>query len=273
LKIKLKNEGNNHSYENFVRLKLPSSDGKYYKTDVADTKQILRIIQSIPSPNAEPFKQWLANLGHERLNEIADPQIAVERAVSMYRKKGYSEDWIKQRMKTTEFRNDLTAEWNRVGVREGLEYSLLTDEISKAWSGMSTKEYKQFKNIKKENLRDNMTNMELVLNMLAEATTTELSKTINPDGFNESKIIAKEGGNVAKNTKNDIENRLGRSVISSNNARDNPRILDDNINLIDNNNYSVAEEINKFYDLKKKGIISDDEFEAKKKELLNMDIK
>jgi len=167
LKKRLKDEGN-ETVTNCNRLKLPAKDGKMRLTDVADTEQILRIIQSIPSPNAEPFKQWLAKVGKERLDEIADPQLAIERAISNYRKKGYSEEWITQRLKTIEFRKDLTAEWNRSGVKEGLEYALLTDEITKAWSDMTTKEYKQFKDIKKENLRDNMSNIELVLNMLAD---------------------------------------------------------------------------------------------------------
>ena len=160
-------------------------------TDVATTKQLLRLIQSVPSPKAEPFKQWLAQVGNERIEEIADPEIAMQRAIGTYRKKGYSEEWITQRMRSIETRKDLTAEWNRVGVNEGIVYAILTDDISKAWSGMSTKKYKQYKGLKKEGLRDNMTNMELILNMLAEASTTEISKAENPDGFNESRDVAK----------------------------------------------------------------------------------
>lgn len=227
LKKRLKDEGN-ELVTNCNRLKMPAADGKMRLTDVADTEQILRIIQSIPSPNAEPFKRWLAEIGRERLDEIADPQLAIERAVSNYRKKGYSEEWITQRLKTIEFRKDLTAEWNRSGVEEGLEYSLLTDEISKAWSGMTTKEYKQFKNVKKENLRDNMSNIELVLNMLAEASTTEISKSINPQGFEESKQVAHEGGSIAGDARKSLEERSGRKAITRNNAK-NPELLDDKI--------------------------------------------
>jgi prophage antirepressor-like protein len=225
LKIKLKKEGGSQSYENIVQLKMPSSDGKSYKTDVADTEQLLRIIQSIPSPNAEPFKLWLAKIGKERLDEIADPQIAIERAVSNYRKKGYSEEWITQRLKTIEFRKELTAEWNRAGVEEGLEYAILTDEITKAWSGMTTKEYKQFKSIKKENLRDNMSDVELVLNMLAEVSTTQISKSTNPEGFEESKKVSKKGGNVANVARKELEKESGESALTTNNAK-NPKLLD-----------------------------------------------
>lgn len=227
LKKRLKDEGN-ELVTNCNRLKLYAKDGKMRLTDVADSEQILRIIQSIPSPNAEPFKQWLAKVGKERLDEIADPQLAIERAISNYRKKGYSEEWITQRLKTIEFRKDLTAEWNRAGVKEGLEYALLTDEITKEWSDMTTKEYKQFKDIKKENLRDNMSNIELVLNMLAEASTTEISKGFNPQGFEESKDVAKRGGNIAGNARKNLENEVDRKVITRNNAR-NPKLLDDKI--------------------------------------------
>ncbi len=227
LKQRLNEEGN-ETVTNCHALKMRARDGKMRLTDVADTEQILRIIQSIPSPNAEPFKRWLAKVGHERLNEIADPQLAIERAISNYRKKGYSEEWITQRLKTIEFRKELTAEWNRSGVEEGLEYSLLTDEISKAWSNMTTKEYKQFKNIKKENLRDNMSNIELVLNMLAEASTTEISKGVNPQGFDESKDVAQKGGNIAGDARKSLEKEVGRKVITKNNAK-NPKLLDDKI--------------------------------------------
>ncbi|KZX16891.1 hypothetical protein MBCUT_04390 [Methanobrevibacter cuticularis] len=224
LKIKLKNEGS-QLYENIVQLKMLSPDGKYYKTDVATTEQILRLIQSIPSSNAEPFKLWLANVGKEHLDEIADPQLAIERAISNYRKKGYSENWITQRLKTVEFRKELTAEWNRAGVKEGVEYAILTDEITKAWSGLTTKEYKQLKNIKKENLRDNMSDVELVLNMLAEVSTTQISKVENPEGFHESKIVAKRGGSVAHDARKSFEKQTGGSAITSRNAYE-PELLD-----------------------------------------------
>ena len=208
------------------KLKMPAADGKMRLTDVANTKGILRIIQSIPSPNAEPFKLWLAQIGSERLDEIADPQLSVERAISNYRKKGYSEQWITQRLKTIEFRKELTAEWNRAGVEEGEEYAILTNELSKAWSEMTTGEYKDFKGLKKENLRDNMTNLELALNMLAEATSTEFSKAEDPQGLNESKEIVKRGGAVAGEARENIENQLGRTILSKKNASD-PKLLDE----------------------------------------------
>jgi len=209
------------------QLKLPShKDGKMYKTDVANTKQLFRLIQSVPSPNAEPFKQWLAQVGAERLEEIADPELAFQRAVSTYREKGYSDEWINQRLRSIDIRNELTSEWNRVGVNEGKEYAILTNEITKAWSGMTTKEYKQYKGLKKEGLRDNMTNLELVLNMLAEASTTAISKNENPDDFEESKSIAKRGGSVAGNARKDLEENLGRQIVSKQSSK-NPKLLDD----------------------------------------------
>ena len=211
---------------NCRRLKMLASDGKMRLTDVANSKQLLRIIQSIPSPKAEPFKQWLAQLGKERLEEIADPEQAIERAINDYRRKGYSEEWITQRLRSIEIRKDLTSEWDRSGVKQGEEYAILTDEISKAWSGMTTKQYKQHKNLKKESLRDNMTNTELVLNMLAEVSTTEISRNENPNGFNESKDVAKRGGNVAGNARKDLENQLGKKVISKHNSK-NPNLLDE----------------------------------------------
>jgi len=219
LKSKLKKEGSELS-ENIGRLKLPAKDGKMRLTDVGTTKDILRLIQSVPSPNAEPFKQWLAQVGQERLEEIADPEKAMERAIETYRRKGYEEEWIDQRIKSIGIRKDLTAEWNRSGVKYGKEYAILTDEITKAWSDKSVKQYKQHKGLKKESLRDNMTNMELILNMLAEATTTEISKTENPRGFDESKKIAKEGGTIAGNTRKEIEKRTGRKIVSNKNAED-----------------------------------------------------
>ena len=225
LKRKLSDESG-QPYENIVRLKLKATDGKMRETDAANTKQLLRIVQSVPSPKAEPFKQWLAQIGKERLEEIADPEIAMQRAINTYRQKGYSEEWITQRMRTIETRKELTAEWNRVGVNEGIEYAILTDDISKAWSGMSTKEYKQHKGLKKEGLRDNMTNMELILNMLAEASTTEISKVENPDGFEESRDVAKRGGNIAGNARKELEAVTGKSVISKKNSK-NPELLDE----------------------------------------------
>ncbi len=208
------------------QLKLPSpKDGKMYKTDVATTKQLLRLIQSVPSPKAEPFKQWLAQMGKERLEEVADPEIAMQRAIDTYRKKGYSEKWITQRMRSIETRKDLTAEWDRVGVNPGLEYAILTDDISRAWSGMSTKEYKDYKGLKKEGLKDNMTNLELILNMLAEVSTTEISKVENPDGFDESRDVAKRGGNIAGNARREIEANTGKKVVSKKNSKT-PELLD-----------------------------------------------
>lgn len=225
LKSKLKSEGSEVS-ENIGQLKMPSPDGKMRKTDVATTKQLLRLIQSVPSPKAEPFKQWLAQMGKERLEEIADPEIAMQRAINTYRQKGYSEEWITQRMRSIETRKELTAEWDRVGVNEGIEYAILTNDITKAWSGMSTKEYKQYKGLKKEGLRDNMTNLELILNMLAEASTTEISKVENPDGFEESRDVAKRGGNIAGNARQELEEVTGKSVISKKNSK-NPKLLDE----------------------------------------------
>ena len=208
------------------QLKLPSpKDGKMYKTDVATTKQLLRLIQSVPSPKAEPFKQWLAQMGKERLEEVADPEIAMQRAIDTYRKKGYSEKWITQRMRSIETRKDLTAEWDRVGVNPGFEYAILTDDISRAWSGMSTKEYKDYKGLKKEGLKDNMTNLELILNMLAEVSTTEISKVENPDGFDESRDVAKRGGNIAGNARREIEANTGKKVVSKRNSKT-PELLD-----------------------------------------------
>ena len=210
------------------QLKMPSSDGKMRKTDVATAKQLFRIIQSLPSPNAEPFKQWLAQVGSERLDEIADPEIAIERAVATYREKGYSEEWITQRLRGIEIRKDLTAEWDRSGVKKGIEYAILTNEISQASFGITTGEHKKIKGLKKENLRDNMTNAELVINMLGELATTEISKTENPQGFEESKIVARDGGNIAGNALRELENRTGRKVVSSKNSK-NPRLLDENL--------------------------------------------
>ena len=225
LKKRLKDEGN-ELVTNCDRLKMPAKDGKMRLTDVATTKQLLRIIQSVPSPKAEPFKQWLAQMGKERLEEIADPEIAMQRSINTYRRKGYSEEWITQRMRSIETRRELTAEWDRVGVNEGIEYAILTDDISKAWSGMSTKEYKQYKGLRKEGLRDNMTNMELILSMLAEGSTTEISKVENPDGFVESRSVAKRGGNIAGNARRELESTTRRKVISRRNSKT-PNFLDE----------------------------------------------
>lgn len=219
LKRKLKNEGAVEVYEKIVQLKMTAPDGKKRATDAADAKHILRIIQSIPSPKAEPFKMWLAEVGKNRLDEIADPEKAIQRAYDTYRKKGYSEEWINQRMKTIEMRKELTDEWQRSGVRHGKEYAILTNEISQAWSGMTTREYKDFKGLKKENLRDNMSNLELVLNMLAEVSTTEISRGSNPQGFEESKKVARQGGNVARNAREEIEKQSGKPAITSANAK------------------------------------------------------
>ncbi len=218
LKKKLKLEGSEVS-EKIGQLKMKSSDGKMRVTDVADTEQMLRLIQSIPSPKAEPFKLWLAKVGFERIEETEDPEKAFERAMETYLKKGYSTNWINQRLKSIEVRKELTDEWEQSGVKKGLDFAILTDEITKAWTGFTTREYKDFKNLKKENLRDNMTNLELVLNMLAEASTTEISKEKKPNTFLESKNIAKQGGTIAGNTRKEIESRTGKSVLSPLNAK------------------------------------------------------
>ncbi|MDR0230803.1 MAG: hypothetical protein LBI82_01635 [Dysgonamonadaceae bacterium] len=219
----------NELVSNTNQLKMQSADGKYYKTDVADTEQILRLIQSIPSKKAEPFKMWLAQVGRERIDEIIDPEISIDRAIQNYKRLGYSENWINQRIKSIEVRKALTDEWDKAGVKQGEEYAFLTDLITKTWSGMTTKQYKQHKNLKKENLRDNMTNLELIINMLAEATTTELSAKNNPQDLQESAVIAHKGANVAKNARVEIEQQGGK-VISSQNTkqlgnRNNPNML------------------------------------------------
>ncbi len=218
LKIKLQKEGS-QLYENIVQLKMQSSDGKYYKTDVADIEQLLRLIQSIPSPKAEPFKMWLAQVGAERLDEIQDPELTIDRAMEQYLKLGYSENWINQRLKSIEVRKELTDEWKRRGLQEGTQFATLTDIITKAWSGKTTKKYKQHKGLKKENLRDNMTNMELILNMLAEASTRDISQTEEPQTFEESKNVAKRGGNVANVARKELETQTGKKVVSNLNAK------------------------------------------------------
>jgi hypothetical protein len=218
-KTRLRKEGSELT-TNCSQLKMQSSDGKYYKTDVADTEQLLRLIQSIPSPKAEPFKVWLAKVGYERIEETEDPELAFDRAMETYLKKGYSKNWINQRLKSIEVRKELTDEWETRGVKKGSEYAILTDEITKAWAGLTTKEYKEFKSLKKENLRDNMTNLELVLNMLAEATTKEISSERKPKTFIENKIIANQGGTVAGNARKEIEEKSGKKVISPLNAKE-----------------------------------------------------
>ncbi|HBK01664.1 MAG TPA: hypothetical protein DDY77_01345 [Clostridiales bacterium] len=223
LKRKLKQEGS-ELHEKIVQLKMQSSDGKYYKTDCLDTKGVLRLVQSIPSPKAELFKMWLAQVGSERLDEIADPEKAILRGADFYRAKGYTEGWINQRLQTIEMRKKLTDEWKERGVKEGVEYAILTDEMTKAWSGMTVKEYKELKGLKKENLRDNMTDIELVLNMLAEVTTTTLSKKEQPETFAENRSVAKRGGKFAGDTRKRFEEEIGGKVISPLNASDKPAL-------------------------------------------------
>lgn len=218
MKKRLTDEGN-ETVTNCNALKMLAADGKMRMTDVADTEQLLRLIQSIPSPKAEPFKMWLAKVGNERINETQDPELTFERAMETYLKKGYSKDWINQRLKSIEVRKELTDEWEERGVKKGQEFAILTDEITKAWSGFTTKQYKSFKDLKKENLRDHMTNLELVLNMLAEATTTEISKEKKPETFAHSKKIAKQGGTIAGNTRKAIEAKSGRKIITRENAK------------------------------------------------------
>ena len=219
LKTRLKKEGSEVA-TNCSRLKLIAIDGKMRITDVADTEQLLRLIQSIPSPKAEPFKIWLAKVGYERIEETEDPEKAFDRAMETYLKKGYSKNWINQRLKSIEVRKELTDEWELHGVKKGVEYAILTDEITQAWAGFTTKEYKNFKDLKKENLRDNMTNLELVLNMLAETSTAELSKKQNPKTLKENRSVAKKGGSVAGKAREDLENKLGESVLSPLNAKE-----------------------------------------------------
>ena len=218
LKRKLKAEGANELYEKIVQLKMLSSDGKRYKTDVANTEQLLRIIQSIPSPKAEPFKAWLAMVGRERIEETIDPEQAIGRALETYLKKGYSEEWVHQRLLAIRIRNELTDEWRRRGVQKGREYTILTDEITRAWSGMNTRQYKNLKGLKKENLRDNMSDLELVLTMLAEASTTDIAKAEQPQGFDENQQVARRGGNVAGVARKALEAETGKPVVTAQNA-------------------------------------------------------
>ncbi|EMB26743.1 phage antirepressor protein [Treponema denticola] len=208
------------------QLKFKAADGKKYSTDAADMQGIFRIIQSIPSPKAEPFKMWLAEVGKERVDEIIDPELTIDRALETYLKKGYTREWINQRLQAIQVRKELTDTWQDHGVKEGREYAILTNEISKAWSGMTVRQYKDFKNLKKENLRDNMSTLELVLNMLAEATVTELTNTTNPKGLEENKKTARRGGSIAGNTRKEIEKETGKPVINSKNAIDFSRLID-----------------------------------------------
>lgn len=217
LKTRLKKEGSELA-TNCSQLKMQSADGKYYKTDVADTEQLLRLIQSVPSPKAEPFKQWLAKVGSQRLDQIQDPELSIQQALRDYRNLGYSDDWINQRLKSIEIRKELTDEWQRTGITDNKEFAILTNILTKTWSGKSVKEYKEYKGLKKQNLRDNMTSTELILNMLAEASTKDISQANNPTTFNQSKTIAKQGGNVAKVARMELEKQIGKSVISSDNA-------------------------------------------------------
>ena len=219
LKQRLKAEGADELLTNCQQLKLKSKDGKRRLTDVADTEQLLRIIQSIPSPKAEPFKLWLAQVGRERIEETIDPEQTIDRALETYLKKGYSEEWVHQRLLSIRIRNELTDEWQKRGVQKGSEYAILTDEISKAWSGMTTRQYKGYKGLKKENLRDNMSDLELVLNMLAEASTTGISQAEKPEGMAENLAVAQRGGRVAGNARKELEREMGRPVISSENAK------------------------------------------------------
>ena len=218
LKAKLKKEGSELS-EKIGQLKLFAEDGKMRLTDVATTEQIFRLIQSIPSPKAEPFKLWLAKIAAERLDEMQDPELTIDRALEQYLNLGYSENWINQRLKSIEIRKELTDEWQRLGLKEGQQFATLTDIITKTWSGKTTKEYKTLKGLKKENLRDNMTNTELILNMLAEASTKDISQAVNPKNFNESKKVAKQGGNIAGNARKELEAKTGKKVVTGLSAK------------------------------------------------------
>jgi len=218
LKAKLKKEGSQLS-EKIGQLKLKSADGKAYSTDVADTEQLFRLIQSIPSPKAEPFKLWLAQIAAERLDEMQDPEITIDRALEQYLKLGYSENWINQRLKSIEIRKELTNEWKKRGLKEGAQFAALTDIITQAWSDKTTKEYKILKGLKKENLRDNMTNTELILNMLAEASTKDISQAVNPETFEENKTVARQGGNVANVARKELEAKTGKKVVTALNSK------------------------------------------------------
>ena len=219
LKKRLKEEGADQLLTNCKQLKMTAADGRKRLTDVADTEQLLRIIQSIPSPKAEPFKLWLAQVGRERIEETIDPEQAIDRALETYLKKGYSEEWVHQRLLAIRIRNELTDEWSKRGVEKGREYAILTDEISKAWSGMTTRQYKRLKGLKKENLRDNMSDLELVLNMLAEASTTSISRAEQPEGLEENRKVAQRGGRIAGNARRELEQETGTPVVAAENAQ------------------------------------------------------
>ena len=238
LKQRLKAEGN-ETVTNCHGLKMKAADGKRRKTDVASTEQLLRLIQSVPSPKAEPFKLWLARVGTERIEETIDPEQAIDRALETYQRKGYSDEWIHQRLMSIRVRNALTDEWQKSGVQQGREYAILTDEITRAWSGMSTRQYKNLKGLKKENLRDNMSDMELILNMLAESTSTEISKNENPSSFAESQAIAKRGGKVALEARKAVEQQTGKPVITSQKAAQLNTVV---TNVIDSVSKAVDEE-------------------------------
>ena len=238
LKQRLKAEGN-ETVTNCHGLKMKAADGKRRKTDVASTEQLLRLIQSVPSPKAEPFKLWLARVGTERIEETIDPEQAIDRALETYQRKGYSDEWIHQRLMSIRVRNALTDEWQKSGVQQGREYAILTDEITRAWSGMSTRQYKNLKGLKKENLRDNMSDMELILNMLAESTSTEISKNENPSSFAESQAIAKRGGKAALEARKAVDQQTGKSVITSQNAAQLNTVV---TNVIDSVSKAVDEE-------------------------------
>ena len=225
LKTRLKAEGSQLA-TNCSQLKMKSADGKFYLTDVADTEQLFRLIQSIPSPKAEPFKLWLAQVASERLDEMQDPELSIDRALEQYLKLGYSENWINQRLKSIEIRKELTDEWKKRGLKEGVQFASLTDIITKAWSDKTTREYKILKGLKKENLRDNMTNTELILNMLAEASTKDISESVRPKNFEESKKVAKQGGNVAKVARKELEAKTGKKVVTELNAKSSLELKD-----------------------------------------------
>lgn len=227
LKHRLKKEGN-QSVTDCNQLKLPSSDGKYYKTDIADTEQLFRLIQSIPSPKAEPFKLWMAQVAADRLDQMQDPELGIEQALADYKRLGYSDSWINQRLKSIEIRKDLTDEWKRHGLKEGVQFATLTDIIYSTWSGMTAKEYKQFKGLKKENLRDNRTNRELVLNMLAEISTKDISESRNPETFGEHAEVARQGGEIARNARAELEAKTGKPVVTSLNAKTALQLNQDN---------------------------------------------
>ena len=241
LKQRLKNEGN-ETVTNCHALKMTAQDGKKRLTDVANTEQLLRLIQSIPSKKAEPFKMWLAQVGRERIEEVIDPELTIERALETYAKKGYSREWINQRLQAIQVRKELTDEWDKRGVKKGVEYAILTDEITKAWSGMTTRQYKNYKGLKKENLRDNMSTLELVLNMLAEATTTEISKQKKPETFKENQMVAIEGGEAAGEARLAVEKRTGRPVITNKNAAQLQDLVTGLIETVNDKRYNQEEE-------------------------------